>query len=258
MVRRLRISRRPPISVCYYHLHFVLNPQFDCVDAPISVYDSVMAPESSTLKKGARVVVIDDLPGVSAGTAGKVGRSIGIKTVRYRVQFENGVNVLSVAESKLVSPAAWEFLKENRESPKENGSPTVVAAAVPVAASQAPADPAPQPAAATEAPPAASTPAPKPESSSSTGVDDPRLAALTAKSREARKEAGIDVDAEVASTEISPKEESTSSEEVAPAEPPEAAASEAAPSPESSLPEPDGYFPTDNRIADLLASVKKG
>ena len=59
-----------------------------------------MAPESSTLKKGARVVVITDLPGVSAGTAGRVGRSIGIKPVRYRVQFENGVNSLSDAESR--------------------------------------------------------------------------------------------------------------------------------------------------------------
>ena len=120
-----------------------LNPSFDCVARPVAVYDLGMAPESSTLKKGARVVVIDDLPGVSAGTAGKVGRSIGVKSVRYRVQFENGVNAMSVAESKLVSPAAWEFIKENRVTIKENGNTQVVAAAVPVAASQAPIDPTP-------------------------------------------------------------------------------------------------------------------
>ena len=236
---------------------FELNPWFDCIYASISVYDSVMAPESSTLKKGARVVVIDDLPGVSAGTAGKVGRSIGIKTVRYRVQFENGVNVLSVAESKLVSPAAWEFLKENRESVRENGSPAVVAAAVPVAASKAPPQPTPPPAAAMEEQPVASTPAPKPESSSSAGAEDPRLAALTAKSRDARKEAGIDVDAEVASTEVSPEEEPASSEDDTSDNPPTPAASEPTASPEPSMALPDGYFPPDNRIADLLAAVKK-
>mgnify|MGYP004055951815 FL=1 len=219
-----------------------------------------MAPESSTLKKGARVVVIADLPGVAAGTAGRVGRSIGIKTVRYRVQFENGVNTLSVAESKLVSPAAWEFIKENRESvtETENGGPPAVAAAVPVAASQSVVDPAPQPPAVKEAPAAKSTPAPQPEPSSGAPADDPRLAALTAKSREARKDAGIDVDAEVASNEAATEAEATSQEEPVAETPAAATASEPASSSEPSVELPDGYFPTDNRIADLLASIKKG
>ena len=241
-------------------LALALNPSFDCVARPIAVYDLGMAPESSTLKKGARVVVITDLPGVAAGTAGRVGRSIGIKTVRYRVQFENGVNSLSVAESKLVSPAAWEFIKENRESATgtENGSPRAVAAAVPVAASQSVVDPAPQPPAAKEAPAAKSTPAPQTEPSSGTAADDPRLAALTAKSREARKDAGIDVDAEVASNEVAAEDEATSQEEPVAETPAAATTSEPAPSSEPSVELPDGYFPTDNRIADLLASVKKG
>ena len=216
-----------------------------------------MAPESSALKKGARVVVIDDLPGVSAGTAGKVGRSIGIKTVRYRIQFENGVNAMSVAESKLVSPAAWEFLKENRESVTENGSPPVVAAAVPVAASEAPAAPAPQPAPVDETPPATSTPAPEPEASSGATSEDPRLAALTAKSREARKDAGIDVDSEVAPPEVS-QNEPTSDEEDMPDTPATTADSDPNSSTEPTVAVPEGYFPTDNRIADLLASIKKG
>ena len=216
-----------------------------------------MAPESSALKKGARVVVIDDLPGVSAGTAGKVGRSIGIKTVRYRIQFENGVNAMSVAESKLVSPAAWEFLKENRESVTENGSPPVVAAAVPVAATEAPAAPAPQPAPVDETPPATSTPAPEPEASSGATSEDPRLAALTAKSREARKDAGIDVDSEVAPPEVS-QNEPTSDEEDMPDTPATTADSDPNSSTEPTVAVPGGYFPTDNRIADLLASIKKG
>ncbi len=216
-----------------------------------------MAPESSALKKGARVVVIDDLPGVSAGTAGKVGRSIGIKTVRYRIQFENGVNAMSVAESKLVSPAAWEFLKENRESVTENGSPPVVAAAVPVAASEAPAAPAPQPVPVDETPPATSAPAPEPEASSGATSEDPRLAALTAKSREARKDAGIDVDSEVAPPEVS-QNEPTSDEEDMPDTPATTADSDPNSSTEPTVAVPGGYFPTDNRIADLLASIKKG
>jgi len=216
-----------------------------------------MAPESSALKKGARVVVIDDLPGVSAGTAGKVGRSIGIKTVRYRIQFENGVNAMSVAESKLVSPAAWEFLKENRESVTENGSPPVVAAAVPVAASEAPAAPAPRPVPVDETPPATSAPAPEPEASSGATSEDPRLAALTAKSREARKDAGIDVDSEVAPPEVS-QNEPTSDEEDMPDTPATTADSDPNSSTEPTVAVPGGYFPTDNRIADLLASIKKG
>ena len=73
-----------------------------------------MAPESSTLKKGSRVVVITDIPGVAAGTTGRIGRAIGVKTTRYRVKFDNGVDALSVAEGKLVSPAAWEFLKQSQ------------------------------------------------------------------------------------------------------------------------------------------------
>ena len=217
-----------------------------------------MAPESSTLKKGARVVVITDLPGVSAGTAGRVGRSIGIKTVRYRVQFENGVNSLSVAESKLVSPAAWEFIKDNHDSVTDNGSPRAVAAAVPVAASQAAVDPAPRPPAVKEAPAAKTTPASQPQSSSGAAADDPRLAALTAKSREARKELGIDVDAEVAPTEAPAEDEVITEEEPVAETPAAAPASEPASAPEPSVQLPDGYFPTDNRIADLLAAVKKG
>ncbi|PDH67086.1 MAG: hypothetical protein CNE88_08280 [Acidimicrobiales bacterium MED-G01] len=217
-----------------------------------------MAPESSTLKKGARVVVIDDLPGVSAGTAGKVGRSIGVKSVRYRVQFENGVNAMSVAESKLVSPAAWEFIKENRVTIKENGNTQVVAAAVPVAASQAPIDPTPKPSAASEAPPTKSAPVPKPEPKSETAADDPRLAALTAKSREARKDLGIDVDAEVAATEVPPEDEPDTQDEDVAETPPESTDLEPASSTGQLVDLPDGYFPTDNRIADLLASVKEG
>ena len=216
-----------------------------------------MAPESSTLKKGARVVVIDDLPGVSAGTAGKVGRSIGIKAVRYRVQFENGVNALSVAESKLVSPAAWEFIKENRVSVVQNGSTPTVATAVPVAASQGSVDPVSPPRTITEPPPVKKGSQSEPETPSGTSGEDPRLAALTAKSRDARKAAGVDVDAEATSSDA-PAEDVASSQQEDDASGLPATTTPESSSPASPMPVPDGYFPTDNRIADLLASIKKG
>jgi len=202
-----------------------------------------MAPESSALKKGARVIVIDDLPGVTAGTAGRVGRAIGIKTVRYRVQFENGINALSVAESKLVSPAAWEFIKEQQIAPAQAVPTTPSAPAVPVAAAPAP-TPAPAPETSAPSPQQSSPP------SSPSGSEDPRLAALTAKSRDARKAAGVDVDAEVPDEPSSAEVQEAQSEEpiTVPAEEPAPA--------EPTFELPDGYFPTDNRVADLLASIK--
>jgi len=223
-----------------------------------------MAPESSALKKGARVVVIDNLPGVAAGTAGRVGRAVGIKTVRYRVEFENGINALSVAESKLVSPAAWEFLKENQIAAPQAApasSSTPAAPAVAIGAAPAPTTPpAPTPKAASSTP--TPSPAAPPASSSGSAADDPRLAALTAKSREARKAAGVDVDAEIeAAAEAAP----VSADETPPvaaaddtSEEPAAASPSEAASPEPEFEIPAGYFPPDNRVADLLASVRNG
>ena len=78
-----------------------------------------MAPESSTLKKGSRVVVITDIPGVAAGTTGRVG-SIGVKTTRYRVKFDNGADVLSVAEGKLVSPLPGTSLSRAKLTAAQN------------------------------------------------------------------------------------------------------------------------------------------
>jgi hypothetical protein len=226
-----------------------------------------MAPESSTLKKGSRVVVITDLPGVSAGTTGRVGRSIGVKAARYRVKFDNGVDVLSVAEGKLVSPAAWEFLKQSQTGDSSNVTQVTVSAAVPVGAA-AVAAPAPEMAPPAQAPPKVAPPAPpvakkpKPEASSDAGSasDDPRLAALTAKSREARKALGIDVDAEdSAAPEPQTDEESnTSEDEVADQDTADTTPAEVETELEPALPPmPDGYYPADNRIADLLASVRQ-
>ena len=226
-----------------------------------------MAPESSTLKKGSRVVVITDIPGVAAGTTGRVGRAIGVKTTRYRVKFDNGVDALSVAEGKLVSPAAWEFLKQSQTDSGSKITHVTVSAAVPVgtAGGTSPKLEAPPVAQAppkeTPPPPApAKKPEPAPSSDSGSSSDDPRLAALTAKSREARRALGVDVDAEDSSApepepevQQEPEEVETESQEAVESSP-TAVDLELEPS----LPEmPDGYYPADNRVADLLASVKR-
>ena len=142
-----------------------------------------------------------------------------------------------------------------------------VSAAVPVGAA-AVAAPAPEMAPPAQAPPTAAPPAPpvaekpKPEASSDAGSasDDPRLAALTAKSRDARKALGIDVDAEDSTApEPQTDEESDSSEdEVTDQDTADTTPAEVETDLEPSLPPmPDGYYPADNRIADLLASVKQ-
>lgn len=218
-----------------------------------------MAPESSTLKKGARVVLIDDLPGVSAGTAGKVGRSIGVKTIRYRVRFDNGVDVLSVAEAKLVSPAAWEFIKTAPTATTDSPATSTVAAAVPVAAAPTaletadearPAEPSTE---VTQAPPPAEKSTSESGSDAASVTDDPRLAALTAKSKEARKAAGIDVDAE----EVPPPADPVSTPTVEGAAPAATSSEHQSETSHEATDLPDGYYPPDNRIADLLASIKR-
>ena len=223
-----------------------------------------MAPESSILKKGTRVVVVADLPGVGAGTAGRVGRAIGIKTTRYRVSFDNGVESLSVAAGKLVSPAAWEYIQNNPVE-LENGekssavSPAVSTVATPIVAAAVVTGPAKQPVMDAPAQPAVQKAAPVEPQAATTGdsaAADDRLAALTAKSRDARKAAGVDVDAETVSND--PAEDGTSDEPPENSDEPDAN-SAAEPLKESTPPLvelPEGYYPPDNRIADLLSSVR--
>jgi hypothetical protein len=73
------------------------------------------ATDSTTMKKGTRIVATTELPGVPEGTAGKVGRSVGMTLVRYRVAFDNGAEMTSVAASKLVAEGDWDDFKANRE-----------------------------------------------------------------------------------------------------------------------------------------------
>lgn len=237
-----------------------------------------MAAASTEFKRGTRVVVTDDIPGVPEGTGGKVGRAVGFTLARYRVRFDNKVEATSVAGDKLAKASDWEAFKIDREAERVASAEAAAAAARAPAAAPAPAvetadagDSGTDPRlaalmakskAAKEAKgivddtPAADAPAPAPAeaapaASASAAEMDPRLAELTAKSRAARAAAGVDLDAEDAAPAPEPAADpAPTAEPAAPAAP--AAAAPAGPD------LGDDYFPADNRVADLLGRVSSG
>ena len=54
-----------------------------------------------------KVVVTEDLPGVPAGTKGKIMLRTGFNWIRYRVRFENDVEVAWLEDHQLVSPKEY-------------------------------------------------------------------------------------------------------------------------------------------------------
>lgn len=60
------------------------------------------------LKRHEKVVAAVDLPGVPAGTAGKVELVNGFRWIRYRVGFENGADIGSLDRSQLARPDEWD------------------------------------------------------------------------------------------------------------------------------------------------------
>lgn len=64
--------------------------------------------DDGTLRRHERVVAAADLPGVPAGTPGKVILVDGITWIRYRVLFENGIDIGSLDRSVLARPDEWE------------------------------------------------------------------------------------------------------------------------------------------------------
>ena len=52
--------------------------------------------DDERLKPGQRVYAVQDLPGVTAGTGGRVTIVTGLSWVRYRVRFDNGVELGSL------------------------------------------------------------------------------------------------------------------------------------------------------------------
>jgi len=57
----------------------------------------------AAFKRKEKVKSVVDLPGVPAGTKGRVLLSVGITWSRYFVQFDNGVELSSIDEASLTA-----------------------------------------------------------------------------------------------------------------------------------------------------------
>jgi hypothetical protein len=161
----------------------------------------VAITDTSDLAPKTRIVASVNLPGVPEGTAGRVGRSVGLTLTRYRVAFDNDVDLVSVTHTNLVKEDEWDEFREQRDAdaaaeaadeeastaaevePKADdraaNSPTDDRLAALLAKSKAA-----KAAKAGGEPPSEPGPTPEPEAASS--PDDDRLAALLAKSKAAK------------------------------------------------------------------------
>jgi len=63
--------------------------------------------EPRRLRRHEKVVAATELPGVPAGTAGKVFLVSGITWIRYRVRFANGAEIGSLDRSVLATRDEW-------------------------------------------------------------------------------------------------------------------------------------------------------
>lgn len=229
----------------------------------------------SEYRRGTRVVVTEDLPGVPEGTSGKCGRGLGFAIKRYRVRFDNDVEIISVAHNKLVPEDEWpQFLAKRAREEIEAAQERARIAEARAAAAESrglPAGSTDEAAAepSTESTPAAEAPS---DAGAETGGDegggaDPRLAAILARSKSAREATGVpapESTPEPATDEPAPAPEA--------AEEPESAAPAAAAKPARSAPpsgperaeipefvpgpevDPD-YTPAANRVSELMSRV---
>jgi hypothetical protein len=62
------------------------------------------AASDTEFRRNERVVALQDLPGIPAGTPGKVELVNGLTWIRYRVAFENGVDRGSIDSAYLARP----------------------------------------------------------------------------------------------------------------------------------------------------------
>ncbi len=69
-----------------------------------------MAPKISTEKmfrRRQKIVAAVDLPGVPAGTFGKVWFVSGVTWIRYHVAFDNGMEIANVDGAQIVDRKVW-------------------------------------------------------------------------------------------------------------------------------------------------------
>lgn len=237
----------------------------------------------SEYRRGTRVVVTEDIPGVPEGTPGKCGRGLGFAIKRYRVRFDNDVEVISVAHSKLVPEDEWpQFLARRAREEIEAAQERARVAEARAAAAESrglPAASTDEPAAEPVTAPAAETTTPA-EPPADEGGADPRLAAILARSKSAREATGVpapesspapaaessadDTESSAADPTPAPAAESAAP---APAPAPAPAAAPARSAPPSGperveIPEfvpgpevdPD-YTPAANRVSELMSRV---
>ena len=74
---------------------------------------AVMAPQDALARKDA-VFARNDMPGIPAGTRGKVTFVEGFTWIRYWVRFENGVIRGSINRKNLATPAEWQRVLDRR------------------------------------------------------------------------------------------------------------------------------------------------
>ncbi|WP_419865193.1 hypothetical protein [Candidatus Poriferisodalis sp.] len=234
----------------------------------------------SEYKRGTRVVVNEDLPGVPEGTPGKCGRGLGFAIKRYRVRFDNDVEVISVAHSKLVPEDEWpQFLARRARNEIEAAQERARIAEARAAAAESrglPAASTDEPAAAATAPEADTTAPAEPPADDSDA--DPRLAAILARSKSAREATGVPAPesspASAAESSANDAESSAADPTPAPADEPAAAAPPPAAAPARSAP-PSGpervevpefvpgpevnpdYAPAANRVSELISEARK-
>ena len=80
-----------------------------------------MAPKISTermFRRRQKVAAATDLPGVPAGTFGKIWFVSGVTWIRYHVAFDNGVEIANVDGAQLVDRKVWvaEQAERDREA----------------------------------------------------------------------------------------------------------------------------------------------
>ena len=223
----------------------------------------------SEYRRGTRVVVTEDLPGVPEGTPGKCGRGLGFAIKRYRVRFDNDVEIISVAHNKLVPEDEWpQFLAKRAREEIEAAQERARIAEARAAAAESRGLPAgsTDEAAAEPAEAAAEAPA-SAEPATDDGDADPRLAAILARSKSAREATGVpapESTPEPAADEPAPEPEAAAEPESAapaaaaqpvrsapPSGPERAEIPEFVPGPEV---DPD-YTPAANRVSELMSQV---
>jgi hypothetical protein len=98
--------------------------------------------QAVALKRGQKVRLVDDLPGVPAGTQGKVSVANGFTWLRYWVRFNNGMVVGHVDHEKLVRAKDYErFLAaRDREGIEADKAAELAALEAERAASETPAE----------------------------------------------------------------------------------------------------------------------